>query len=107
MAVMIIYKLTYPNGKIYIGQDRTDCIDYMGSANSELVEKDFTQEERKDFTLRKEIIWVSEPISKAEINSAENRSKITKKENELILLYQSNNPEIGYNKTPKFKGESI
>ena len=32
----VIYKITYPNGKIYIGQDRTDTIDYFGSPNSKL-----------------------------------------------------------------------
>lgn len=30
----IIYKITYANGKIYIGQDRTDSINYFGSADS-------------------------------------------------------------------------
>ena len=37
-----IYKITYPNGKIYIGSDRTGSINYFGSANSELIAKDFT-----------------------------------------------------------------
>ena len=27
----IIYKVTYPNGKIYIGKDLTDSINYFGS----------------------------------------------------------------------------
>jgi hypothetical protein len=35
----VIYKITYPNGKIYIGQDLTDSINYFGSANSKLIEK--------------------------------------------------------------------
>jgi len=103
MGIMVIYKLTYPNGKIYIGHDRTDSIDYMGSADAELVGKDFTKEQGKDFTIRKEIIWESEPILKSQINTPESRSKMTKKENEFILLYKSNNPKIGYNQTPKFK----
>ncbi len=30
----IVYKITYPNRKIYVGQDRTDNINYFGSANS-------------------------------------------------------------------------
>ncbi len=30
----VIYKITYPNGKIYIGKDLTDSINYFGSANS-------------------------------------------------------------------------
>ena len=35
----VIYKITYPNGKIYIGKDLTDSINYFGSANSKLIEK--------------------------------------------------------------------
>ena len=33
-AVKIIYKITYPNGKIYIGKDLADSINYFGSAGS-------------------------------------------------------------------------
>jgi hypothetical protein len=84
----VIYKITYPNGKIYIGKDLTDTITYFGSVNSELVAKDFTDEERKDFTIRKEILMES---------GDENESK-------FILEYGSNNPEIGYNQWPKYKG---
>ncbi len=29
----IIYKITYPNGKIYDGSDLTDSINYFGSAS--------------------------------------------------------------------------
>jgi len=36
----VIYKITYPNGKIYIGKDLTDSINYFGSANSELIAKE-------------------------------------------------------------------
>jgi hypothetical protein len=53
----VIYKVTYPNGKIYIGKDLTDCINYFGSADCEPIEKDFSREQRRDFTIRKEIIW--------------------------------------------------
>jgi hypothetical protein len=30
MSISVIYKITYPNGKIYIGQDRTNSINYFG-----------------------------------------------------------------------------
>ena len=49
-------KITYPNGKIYIGLARTDSINYFGSASNELIEKDFTREQKRDFTIRKEIL---------------------------------------------------
>ena len=40
----VIYKITYPNGKIYISQDLTDSINYFGSASSALIAQDFTRE---------------------------------------------------------------
>lgn len=90
----IIYKITYPNGKIYVGKDLTYSINYFGSANSQLISKDFTREQSKDFTIRKEIIWESETATNKEVKS---------KEVELIRFFNSNNPEIGYNQWPKFK----
>ena len=32
----VIYKITCPNGKIYIGQDLTDSINYFGSASGKI-----------------------------------------------------------------------
>ncbi|ALJ00284.1 GIY-YIG nuclease family protein [Rufibacter tibetensis] len=92
--MQVIYKITYPNGKIYIGQDRTDDINYFGSANSELIAKDFTREQRMDFIIRREILWQSEEASVQEI---------TLKEIEFIRTFNSNDPAIGYNRWPKFK----
>jgi len=94
----VIYKITYPNGKIYIGQDVTDSIGYFGSPNSKLIEKDFTREQRKDFTIRKEILWESEVASNKEVNQ---------KEIEFIRKFRSNDPTIGYNLRPKFKDNAI
>lgn len=88
----VIYKITYPNGKIYIGKDLTDTLNYFGSANSKLIEKDFTREQRRDFIIRKEILWESELASDSEVN---------KKELEYIKKYNSNHPQIGYNQWPK------
>ena len=90
----VIYKITYPNGKIYIGQDLTDSINYFGSASSDLIAMDFTREQRRDFTIRKEILWESESASKSEVS---------KKEVEFIRKFNSNDPAIGYNQWPKFK----
>ncbi len=58
--MMVIYKITYPNGKIYIGQDRCNDVNYFGSASNEVIAQDFTPEQRKDFTIRREILWESE-----------------------------------------------
>lgn len=89
-----IYKITYPNGKIYIGKDLTGSINYFGSADGSLIEKDFTLEQRQDFSIRREILFESETAFDSEIN---------KKEIEFIKKYKSNNPAIGYNQWPKFK----
>jgi hypothetical protein len=67
----IIYKITYPNGKIYIGQDVTDSANYFGSASSALIAADFTREQRRDFTIRKEIVWESDTATNAEISNKE------------------------------------
>jgi hypothetical protein len=34
MSVSVIYKITYPGGKIYVGQVSTDSNNYFGSASS-------------------------------------------------------------------------
>ena len=88
-----IYKITYPNGKIYIGQDVTDTLTYFGSARAAVIAKDFTEEQRKDFAVRKQILWESKTASRAEVNAAEIR---------FILEYRSNDPAIGYNVKPHF-----
>jgi hypothetical protein len=41
----VIYKITYPNGKIYVGIDVTDTINYLGSGDRRLIERDFTREQ--------------------------------------------------------------
>ena len=90
----VIYKITYPNGKIYIGKDLTNTLNYFVIANSKLIELDFSDKEKNNFTITKEILFESEEVS-----------IINKKEVELILKYNSNNPKIGYNQWPKFKIE--
>lgn len=89
-----IYKITYPNGKIYVGQDRTDSINYFGSASDDLIARDFSREERRKFTIVKEILWESTVCTDAEL---------TAKEIEIIQQLRSNNPAIGYNQWPRLK----
>jgi len=91
----VIYKITYPNGRIYIGKDLTDSINYFGSADSKLIERDFTRDQRRDFTIKREILWESEDASDEEVSQ---------REIEMIRRYKSNDPNIGYNQWPKFKG---
>jgi hypothetical protein len=88
----VIYKITYPNGKIYVGMDLTDSINYFGSASSALIAADFSREQSRDFTIRKEIIWESETATNAEVRRVEI---------EYIEYLGANDPAIGYNRWPK------
>jgi hypothetical protein len=92
----VIYKITYPNGKIYIGQDLTDIINYFGSSNSKLIEKGFTREHRQDFTIRKEVLF--------EFPDSTDNSEIYRHEIALIIEYGSNDPTKGYNRNPNSEG---
>ena len=91
----VVYKITYPNGKIYVGMDLTDSINYFGCADNKLIAKDFTREQRRDFTIRREILWESETAPDQEVR---------RKEVELIRAFKSNDPAIGYNRWPRFNG---
>jgi hypothetical protein len=91
-----IYMITYPTGKIYIGKDSVGSHRYFGSPDMDIINTDFlnlSEEVRKDYTIRKQILWESEDCSEAEL---------AQKEVVFIREYQSNNPEIGYNRWPKF-----
>jgi len=91
----VIYKITYPNGKIYVGKDSTgDNLRYFGSPDREYLEKDFVLEEMKEIIIRKQILFSSEDISDSELG---------KKETDFILQYRSNDPGKGYNIRPKFE----
>ena len=92
-----IYKLTYPTGKIYIGKDSYGSYRYFGSPDISVINHDFErllEDVRKDYSVRKEILWESEDSTEEELSA---------KEIEFIRDYQANNPEVGYNRWPKFK----
>jgi hypothetical protein len=89
-----VYKITFPNGKIYVGKDLTGTLTYFGSFDEDYVSKDFPEQQRKLFTITKEILWETTEQSDVEIN---------KREVEFIRSLCSNDPEVGYNQWPKFK----
>ena len=91
------YKITYPTGKIYIGKDSVGNHRYFGSPDMDFVNNDFENlpdEIRKDYTIRKQILWESEDCSESELS---------KKEVEFIRIHRANDPAVGYNQWPKFK----
>jgi hypothetical protein len=91
-----IYKVTFPAGKIYIGKDSIGSHRYFGSPDMDTVNADFLnlpEETRKDYTVRKQILWESADCSEKEL---------AEKEVEFIRNHESNNPAIGYNRWPRF-----
>ncbi len=93
-----IYKITYPNGKIYVGMDLTGGISYFGSPSAkERITADLA-EHRLDLTVRKEILWESETATDAEVRAMERQ---------FIRETGANNPEIGYNLTPRWPGDLV
>lgn len=96
-----IYKITYPTKKIYIGKDSVGSHRYFGSPAMDIINKDFEnlpKEIRMDYSIRKEILWESATATEKELSE---------KEIEFIKLFRSNNPEIGYNRWPKFKSDKV
>jgi len=91
----VVYKITYPNGKIYVGQDITDSLmTYFGSGDHHYINNDPTLKGMKDFTIRKEILWESETATPQELKQ---------KEDDLIVSLGANDPQKGYNLRPKFE----
>ncbi len=90
-----IYKITYPTGKIYIGKDSVGSHRYFGSPNMDIINDDFATlpvEVRKDYSIRKEILWESEDCTE---------SKLSQMEVRYIREFRSNDPAVGYNRWPK------
>jgi hypothetical protein len=90
----LVFKVTFPNGKIFVAQDLTDTISFFGHIDPELIAKDLSREQRRDFRIRKEILWESETASDEEVNSVEQA---------YIRTLGANDPSMGYNQSPKFE----
>ena len=90
----VVYKITYPNGKVYVGSDLTGTLTYFGSVDSRAVAADFTPEQRRDFTIRKQILWESETATEGVVRAVEVA---------MIRELRSNDPAIGYNQWPRHR----
>lgn len=92
-----VYKITYPNGKIYVGSDVTGTLTYFGTPSAKAKEQIVAEhaDHRLDFTVRKQILWESETATDAEVRA---------KEVATIRELAANNPTIGYNLTPRWAG---
>lgn len=91
----VIYKITFPNGKIYIGKDvggEGHSLRYFGSWDNNIVAQDFEKDQLVSFTLTKEILFESN-----------DKTEVSSKEADYIRLHRSNEHDVGYNKWPKNK----
>ena len=88
-----VYKITYPNGKIYVGTDLTGTLTYFGSPSAQARIAADLHEHLHDLTARKQILWEADTATDAEVRAMEVR---------LIREHCSNDPAVGYNLTPKF-----
>ena len=90
LELKVVCKVTWPNGKIYVGSDMTDSITYFGSPDKAAIERDFaTREARRDITVRREILWES---------AVAGRSQVRRMESEYIRRSGASDPLVGYNK---------
>ncbi|MCY1667795.1 GIY-YIG nuclease family protein [Rhizobium sp. SL86] len=94
----VVYKITWPNGKIYVGSDLTDNVHYFGSPSGLAlrdIEADYpSREDRRTMTISREILWETQTASDAEVRRVEMG---------FIRRLSANDPTIGYNRSPRFK----
>jgi hypothetical protein len=90
-----VYKITYPNGKIYVGMDLTGTLLYFGSPSAhEQIAADLRLDgHHLELRICKDILWESETATDTEVRQ---------KEIQLIREHRSNDPAVGYNRTPRF-----
>ena len=92
-----IYKITYPNGKIYVGMDLIGMLINVGSPSArDRIAADLDAH-RLDLTLRNEILWESETATDDEVPAMEVQ---------LIRETGANDPAIGYNIWPRWSSTS-
>ncbi len=94
-----VYKITYPNGKIYVGMDLIGVVTYFGSPSRKTKERIAADlaECRLDLMVRKEMLWESDTATDAEVRAMEIK---------LIRETGANDPDIGYNKLPRYRPDS-
>src|SRR5260370_42439655 len=92
-----IYKITYPNGKIYVGMDLIGTLINGGSPSArERIAADLDAH-RLELTLRKEILWESETATDGEVRVMEVK---------LIRATGGNNPAAGCNSWQRRSSDS-
>ena len=88
-----VYKITYPNGKIYVGMDFSQIAcpwGYVGSSYNKRLFEDCEKwrETDRSWNIKQEILFQSKTCTKEELR---------KIEHEKIKEYKATDPAIGYN----------
>ncbi len=97
LPYLYVYKITFPNGKIYVGADwgrkaASNIASYFGSfkASQEQILNEHKEHlEHKNFTITKTILYEAFNQTPAHIRQ---------KEREFIQSLNAKDPSIGYNK---------
>jgi len=88
-----VYRITFPNGKIYVDLDLTGTLTYLGSPSAvRQIAEDMSPEQRRDFSVRKTILWESREATDAEARAMEI---------DYIVSTRANDPAVGYNIVPR------
>jgi len=92
-----VFKVTYPNGKVYVGSDLTGSISYFGSPGDKAkarIAADLGAQGCREFAVTKTILWECETATKAETLAVER---------EWIIRLGANDPDLGYNGSPSIR----
>ena len=90
---MKVYKITYPNGKIYIGKDLTGTVNYFGSVDSRLIQRDFAGG----------VSRLHDPQGDPLAIGDGDRPRGEPEGGGVHPLLQADDPAVGYNRWPKFR----
>jgi hypothetical protein len=91
--VVVVYKITYLNGRIYVGHDRTDSINYLGSASSALITADSSHPRAAPGLHYR----AGDPLGVRHGHAAE----VSAVELAMFREHCPDDPSIGYNRWPR------
>src|SRR5664279_3927377 len=91
--VIVVYKITYLNGRIYVGHDRTDSINYLGSASSALITADSSHPRAAPGLHYR----AGDPLGVRHGHAAE----VSAVERAMFREHCPDDPSIGYNRWPR------
>lgn len=83
-----VFRVTFPNGKIFIGYDMIGQICYFGGFDSARIQEELKPFKYSKVSLQKELLWESETATEDEVLKTNER---------YVSIFRSNDPDIGYN----------